>query len=433
MRTTVLGLALTVVIGAGCSTGGAPRPSALDAIVSEPSGTGSTSDQRARDMRARELWRSGRSSMASGDSSALPAAARSFREALALQPDLFEAREELGLVLYMMGDLDGAVAELRALLRRSPEAVRARLTLATALMVKQDWAGARPEFEEVLRRQPDSVQALYGLAQVRYAWGDLNGAIAAYQQILSRVPDHPDARYNLALVLKLAHRDAEATPEFVAAARAGHPRAQFFAGTAYARGVGVEADLSQAISWWSRAADQGNPEAIAALGELRQTALGKTRRPPAERQAVEQGFRDYRSRLWSEFPELTRASADDTVGAALLRLGRAGAAVSVSISEALAFSEPAQILLEELYTHGAREGVALYDPRILDYFKTAADEGQVRARIALAKLYAGGLGVPKDTPRAISLLKATPHEDAQRLLQELSAAGEAVQSPPVRP
>ena len=107
--------------------------------------------------------------------------------------------------------------------------------------------------------------------------------------------------------------------------------------------------------------------------------------------------------------------------------------MSASISEALAFSEPAQILLEELYTHGAPEGVAPYDPRILDYFKTAADEGQVRARIALAKLYAGGLGVPKDTPRAISLLKATPHEDAQRLLQELSAAGEAVQSPPVRP
>jgi len=31
--------------------------------------------------------------------------------------------------------------------------------------------------------------------------------------------------------------------------------------------------------------------------------------------------------------------------------------------------------------------------------------------------------------RAIDLLKATPHEDAQRLLQELSAAGEAVPVP----
>jgi hypothetical protein len=50
----------------------------------------------------------------------------------------------------------------------------------------------------------------------------------------------------------------------------------------------------------------------------------------------------------------------------------------------------------------------------------------VRARITLAKVYAAGLGVPKDTARAISLLKSTPHEDAQRLLQEISIAPEAV-------
>ena len=60
-----------------------------------------------------------------------------------------------------------------------------------------------------------------------------------------------------------------------------------------------------------------------------------------------------------------------------------------------------------------------HDARILQYFKTAADEGHVRARISLARIYAGGLGVPQDTARAISLLRATPHEDAQRLLQEL--------------
>jgi len=189
----------------------------------------------------------------------------------------------------------------------------------------------------------------------------------------------------------------------------------------------------RAILWWSRAADQGNLEAIAALGELRQTALGKSRRAPAERRAVEQAFGDYRNARWSEFPELTRNGDDDTVGAALLRQGRGAEAVSVLISEAQAFSEPAQVLLEELYYRGSPGQVPAHDNRILGYFKTAADEGLVRARIALAKLYAGGIGVPKDTPRAISLLKATPHEDAQRLLQEISAATEAVPPPPVRP
>lgn len=400
MRTTAVGLALIVVIAAGCATSGAERSSTPGPPGADPARTGSSTDPRAREVQARKLLAEGRAAWTSGDPAALAAAARSFREAIQLQPDLFEAREELGLVLYMMGDLDGAVDELRALLRRHPDAVRARLTLATALTARQDWAAARPELEEVLRRQPDSVQALYGLARVRYARGDQNGAIEAYRQVLSRDPEHVDARYNLALLLKLTHRDAEATPEFLTAARAGHVRAQYFAGTAYARGLGVEPDLARAIAWWSRAAEQGNPEAGVALSELRQTALGKTRRAAIDRRAAEQAFRDYRAALWTDFPELTRNGDDDTVGAALVRQGRGAEAVPVAISEARAFSEPAQALLEDLYQRGVPGQVPANDARILEYFKSAADEGQPRAR---------------------------------RFLNEISAASEAVPPSPVRP
>jgi TPR repeat protein len=430
MRSTTVSLALLATIGTGCATGGVPRSTTPSGAVGDPTRASGPASASQREARVREVLALGRAAMARGD---MATAAGSFREALRLQPDLIEAREDLGLALYDMGDLDGAVDELRALLRQHPDAVRARLGLATALMAKQDWSSARPELEEVLRRQPDQVQALYSLGLVRYALGDLNGAIEAYRQVLALNPEQADARYNLALVLKLTHRDAEATPEFLVAARAGHARAQFFAGTAYARGLGVEANTTRAIAWWSRAADQGSLEAGAALGELRQTALGKTRRAPAERRVVEQAFRDYRTALWSEFPELTRSGDDDTVGGALLRQGRSAEAVPVLISEAFAFSEPAQALLEEIYYHGSPSQLPPYDARILDYFRTAADEGQVRARIALAKLYATGLGVPKDTARAISLLKSTPHEDAQRLLQEISAVPGAVPPSPVRP
>src|SRR5262249_12659566 len=292
-------------------------------------------------------------------------------------------REARARALLAMGDLDGAAEELRALLRQSPDAVQARYALAVALMAKQDWSAARSELDEVLRRQPDMVPALYSLGLVRYAQGDLNGAMEAYRQVLARNPEHADARYNLALLLKLTHRDAEATPEFVAAARAGHARAQFFAGTAYARGLGVEPDLARAIAWWSRAAEQGSLEAGAALAELRQAALGKVRRAPAERRAVEQAFRDYRPGIWSDYPQLAKSGDEDTVGAALLRQGRGGEAVPVLISEALAFSEPAQALLEDLYARGAPGQVLPHDPRILTYFKTAAAEGQVRAQRVL--------------------------------------------------
>src|SRR5437773_12353344 len=115
----------------------------------------------------------------------------------------------------------------------------ARLTLAAVLVARQDWPAARAELEAALAARPDLVQASYTLGVVRYAQGDLVGAIDAYRRVLARAPSAHDARYNLALVLKLARRDAEATPEFLAAAEAGLPRAQYFAGAAYATGAGV--------------------------------------------------------------------------------------------------------------------------------------------------------------------------------------------------
>ena len=343
------------------------------------------------------------------------------RDALRLAPDLAEARASLGLALYGMGDVGAAVEELRAVLRARPDLVEPRLTLAAALVARQDWPAARAVLEELVAAHPDLAQAHYTLGAVRYTQGDLDGAIAAYRRVLTLEPRQADARYNLGLVLRLARRDVEATPEFLAAARAGLPSAQFFAGTAYAGGLGVERDLAQAVRWWSGAAEQGMREADEALAQLRLVALGRARRPPAEREAAERAFGDFRESLWGEHADLARDGAD-SVGAALLRAGRVAEAVRLLLREAAALGEPAERQLETLYEQGVEDRLPAHDARILAYFKIAAAEGQVRPRIALARFYARGLGVPKDVARALGLLRATPHEDAQRLLRELSAA-----------
>jgi TPR repeat protein len=412
-------LALFAIVHTGCvasSTAPSAGGDAVRAAQSEP----------ARDAQARAKLEVGRAAIARGE---MAAAAVALREALRLRPDLTDARWSLGIALYNVGDLDGAIAELRALLQQRPEAVRARFVLATALMAKQEWPWARAELEEVTRRQPDLTEAHYSLGLVRYTLADRDGAIEAYRRVIAESPGHADARYHLALMLKLAQRDTEAFPELLVAARAGHARAQYFLGTAYARGLGAERNLGLAILWWSRAGEQAVPEAGAALGALREVALGRGRRPPAERAAVERAFQDYRAMLWDEFPDVPRGAPDEPLGAALLRGGRGREAVAALVREASALSEPAQALLETLYHHGVEGQVRAHDGQILDYFKAAADEGQARPRIALARFYAAGLGVPKDMARAIALLKATPHEDAQRLLQELSAAGEVVPAP----
>src|SRR5439155_1679353 len=170
---------------------------------------------------------------------------------------------------------------------------------------------------------------------------------------------------------------------------AGLPRGQYFVGTAYAGGLGVERNLSPAVTWWFRAAEQGVPEAEEALAQLRQAALGRGRRAPAERQAADQAFRDYRVALWTAFPDVAR-DGDEPLGAALLGQGRVGEAVTALIREASALSEPAERLLETLYEQGVEGRLPPYDERILGYFKSAAAEGQLRARIALARFYTRG-------------------------------------------
>jgi tetratricopeptide (TPR) repeat protein len=332
---------------------------------------GSSAPPGSTEARAQALLERGQLLLGRGE---MAAAVTSLRQALRLRPDLAPARASLGLALYGMGDLDAAVDELRASLARAPDDVPVRLALATALIARQDWHAARSELEPIASTRPDLLQAQYSLGVVRYALGDLDGAIDAYRRVLAGDPQHQDARYNLALVLQLAHRDAEATPELLAAAEAGHARAQYFAGTAYAGGLGVERNLAFAIRWWLLAAEQGVTPAHEALVQWRQVALGRGRRVPLDRQAAEQAFRDYRAALWKDFPDLT-ADGNDTVGGALLRQGRVREAVPVLIREASAMSEPAQRLLETLYEQGVDGQLAAHDARILGYLEAAAAEG----------------------------------------------------------
>ncbi len=356
-------LLMLVVALSGCATASPPAsPTAPSAEVS-PAVPAEPAPGPAQIERGRAL-------IARGDTAA---AATALRETLRRQPDLTAARVSLGLALYALGDLDAAVEELRAVLRRQPDAIEARLALARVLVARQEWPAARAEVERVLRTQPELLDARYLLGVVLYAQGDGAGAIEAYRSVLALDPLQQDARYNLALVLKLARREAEATPELVAAAQAGHARAQYFAGAAYAAGLGVERSLSTAIAWWFRAAEQGVAQADDALAQLRQVALGRSRSTPGERQAAGQAFAEYRAALWKDFPELT-ASGDETLGAALLRQGRVGDAVAMLIREASALSEPAQRYLETLYEQGV-DGLPPRDPRILSYMKAAAAEG----------------------------------------------------------
>lgn len=396
-------LVLLAAVHAACATATPPAPPSTGATPIDPV------DQAAVAL-AHGQALIGRGEMAR--------AAIALREALVLRPDLTAARASLGLALYALGDVEGAVEELRAAVALDPEAAGARELLAAARLARHEATAARRDLEALTGRHPERANAFYSLGLARYAARDLAGAAEAYRTVIALEPNHHDARYNLALVLKLAGREAEATPEFLAAAEGGVGRAQYFAGVALAEGLGVPSSLPVAIAWWVRAAERGVAPAEEALASLRQVALGRTRRPATEREAAAQAFREYRAGLWSEAPDVAR-EGDESAGAAFVRQRRPEAVV-ILIREAAALDEAAQEQLEVLYEHGLPGAIAPYDRRILAWFQTAAAEGLTRPRIALAKVYGRGLGVPRDLPRAVALLRATQHEDARRLLQELA-------------
>src|SRR5205809_470097 len=252
---------------------------------------------------------------------------------------------------------------------------RARLDEGRALIARGEVAAAAVALREALRLRPDLAEARASLGLALYAMGDLDGAADELRGLLGA----RDARYTRALVRQRARRDPEAAPEFLAAAEAGLPRAQYLAGAAYATGAGVERDLVAAITWWTRAAEQGVAQADESLVQLRQAASGRSRRTPAERQAVEQAFGEYRAGLWKDYPGLT-PEGDEPLGAALLRQGRTGEAVAILIREAAALSEPAQRILETLYDQGIDGQLPAHDARILAYLKSAAAEGRSRPR-----------------------------------------------------
>ena len=357
--------------------------------------------------------------LSSGD---LLGARTELREALRLQPDLVQARFSLGTALYLSGDVDSAIEAYRTVIRQQPDLAHAHLHLGTALMVTHAWSEAQSVLKTAVSLQPDSVPAHYNLGIVRERLGDRSGAIESYREALRLRPDHAEAQYHLGLALKHNKQDTEATKEFLAAAQAGVPQAQYYAGVAYASGAGADRNLATAIAWWFLAADQEVPEAQEALVQLRKMTLTTDKRSAGEARVVQDAFSAFRRSLWQQVSDLKGRAADESVGVALLRAGRTREAVPALLHEAAALSDEAQAQLETLYVNGVDGQLPPHNGRILEYFKSAAGEGLPYPRVILARIYARGLGVPQDTGKALGLLKGNPREDALALAKELSAS-----------
>jgi Flp pilus assembly protein TadD len=129
--------------------------------------------------------------------------------ALALQPDLSEASNDLGTLLAQEGQLEPAIELFRRALASTPEYPDALNNLGYALLLSGRHEEARVLYERAIALQPDLPEALNNLGLIFGRGGDMGRAEWYFRQALARRDDYAEAANNVALVL-VSRGDADA-------------------------------------------------------------------------------------------------------------------------------------------------------------------------------------------------------------------------------
>jgi tetratricopeptide (TPR) repeat protein len=126
-------------------------------------------------------------------------AIRHYRQAIALNPLLLEARNNLGNLLIQRGQIAAAIVELRAALAVDANYVLARNNLGSAYLLNGEEGRAIQEFLTAVHIDRTYVSPYYNLASLYARRGDveqsvafLTKALAIEPAVLSWVQDEPD-------------------------------------------------------------------------------------------------------------------------------------------------------------------------------------------------------------------------------------------------
>ncbi|MBK9307505.1 MAG: tetratricopeptide repeat protein [Nitrospira sp.] len=340
------------------------------------------------------------------------------RRSIRLLPNVPEYRLQLADALLRLGELDSAIEECRAAIRLQPDDGRAHLQLGLLLSAKQDWRAAGSALKAALRLEPNLPHAHYSLGTVHYSLGDVTSAIRDYRRALELRPHFVDAHHHLGLLLMITGQLKEAIPHLETAALGGVPEARLFLGNAYKDGQGVEKNLGLAIYWWMQAVELGEQTSFLSLSKLRRQTLAPGL-STLQRMELLTGFQAYRTRLWNDYPDMSRVSDRQSLGKALLAQGRGEDAIWALLKEGVTLSEEAHALLATLYETGPTPYLKPFDRRILACFETTAADGFPSAKKLLARIYGTGLGVDADLQKAKAILTGLPKKEAQAIFNEL--------------
>ena len=137
------------------------------------------------------------------------AAADLFRRGLELDPNDPSLRQRLGVALFQLGDVTGAMAEFERVVRTAPEHTEAQFSLGVVLAGQGRYQEAIDHLSMVLQRDPAYIQARVQLADALARTGRSDEALSHYDQALALDPTRPEAAYGAAMTyIRMERYDA---------------------------------------------------------------------------------------------------------------------------------------------------------------------------------------------------------------------------------
>jgi tetratricopeptide (TPR) repeat protein len=141
-----------------------------------------------------------------------------FQKTFRLKGDSFQARHNLGWVLWRMGRRDQAIEQYRKAAELRKDSPQIWITLATALVDNGDLKGAIDAYQQAIKLKSDDGEAHFALGRALYFSGRREEALKAYRAAIKYKPDLAEAHCNLGILLKEMGQFRQA----VKALRRGH-------------------------------------------------------------------------------------------------------------------------------------------------------------------------------------------------------------------
>ena len=127
-------------------------------------------------------------------------AAKSYRQAIELEPDNPIYYNNLGLSLTYLERYNEAIAAYTRMLELQPESYTAAKSAGDLLGIQKKHQEALPYFKKAADLSPDDPEAFYSLGECQLNTGAISGALASFTKTIEIEPGYAQAYYQLGML-----------------------------------------------------------------------------------------------------------------------------------------------------------------------------------------------------------------------------------------